>query len=163
MSVSISWLLFNPSSTRCFLGKGERVASRDGPWPELTFDPQSIRGRPAFDPGTFRPDQTRFFLTQREKIQTFDIFRGNFPNLNPNHIGLIRPNPNHKKLTQPGSKKFDLDPSLVTRVSNRAPICRAVRLGPGGNRSRDQETPRKGPPGRASLPVKKTGKWDLKA
>jgi len=35
-------------------------------------------------------------------MEKFDVFRGNFPNSDPNH----------KWLTRPGSKNFDLDPSL---------------------------------------------------
>jgi len=36
----------------------------------------------------FWPDPKRFFLTWREKIEIFYIFRGNFPNSNPNHKWL---------------------------------------------------------------------------
>jgi len=42
------------------------------------------------------------------------FFWGNFPNSNPNHKWLTRPDPSHKKLTRPGSKIFDPDPSLET-------------------------------------------------
>jgi len=42
-------------------------------------------------------------LTRSEKkIESFDIFRGNFPNPNSNHRWLTRPD-----------KKFDPEPSLV--------------------------------------------------
>jgi len=41
-------------------------------------------------------------LDWRKKIEKIVIFRGNFPN----------PNPNHRRLTRPGSKFFDPDPSL---------------------------------------------------
>jgi len=54
-----------------------------------------------FVPGTFRPDPKRFFLTRREKIEKFDVFRGNFQNSNQNHECLTRPDPSHKKLTRP--------------------------------------------------------------
>jgi len=48
--------------------------------------------------------QVLFDLTQREKIEKFDVFRGNFPNPNPNYRWLTR--------LDPGSKIFDPDPSL---------------------------------------------------
>jgi len=83
---------------------------RDGPWPELTFVPQLIRGRTAFDLGTFWPDPKRFFLLEGKKMEKIDIFKGNFPN--PNHRWLTQPDLSHKKLTQPGAKNFDPDPSL---------------------------------------------------
>jgi len=53
-----------------------------GPDPTLlkhTFDPQWIRGQPAFD-----PIQRDFFWMA--KIEKFSIFRGNFPNPNPNKM-----------------------------------------------------------------------------
>jgi len=65
--------------------------TRDGPWPELTFDLQQIRGWPAFDPGTFWSDP-------KEKIEIFTIFRGNFPN--PNHRWLTWPDPDQKFWTR---------------------------------------------------------------
>jgi len=55
--------------------------------------------------GTFRPDLKRIFWPEEKKIEKFDIFRGNFPNSNPNHKWLTRPHP--------GSKFFDPDPSLL--------------------------------------------------
>jgi len=64
-----------------------------GPWPDPTLAWLLLTA--AFDPGTFCFDL-------KGKIEKFDIFRGNFPN----------PNPNHKWLTRPGSKKFYPDPSL---------------------------------------------------
>jgi len=64
--------------------------------------------------------QPEYFLTRPEEIffkgqtiEKFDIFRGNFPNSNPNHKWLTRPDPSHKKLTRSGSKFFDPDPSLL--------------------------------------------------
>jgi len=40
------------------------------------------------------PTRRDFFLTpKRKKIEKFDVFRGNFPNSNPNHKWLTRPNP----------------------------------------------------------------------
>jgi len=44
-----------------------------------------------------------FFDPKGKKIEKFDVFRGNFPNSNPNQ----------KWLTPPRSKIFDPDPSLV--------------------------------------------------
>jgi len=74
-----------------------------GPDPTRTYFWPAVKKRwPGFDPGTFWPDPKRFFLTRRKKLEKFDIFRGNFPNSNPNH----------KWMTRPGSKKFDPDPSL---------------------------------------------------
>jgi len=64
------------------------IEIRDGLWPE------------------------EIFLTRREKIEKFRIFRGNFVNPDPNQRWLTQPNPNNKKLTRPGSKNFDPGPSL---------------------------------------------------
>jgi len=68
----------------------------------------------------FVPDQDevrcfvlwRDFFTLREKIEKFDILGGNFPNSNPNHKWLTQPKPQKVDPTQPGSKKFDPNPSL---------------------------------------------------
>jgi len=49
----------------------------------------------------FDPIRWDFFWPEGQKIEKFGIFRGNFPN------------PIQRWLTWPGSKKFDLDPSLV--------------------------------------------------
>jgi len=46
-------------------------------------------------------------LTRREKIEKFEIFRGNFPN--PNHVWLTQPHPIQVK-------KFDPGPSLMFHV-----------------------------------------------
>jgi len=57
-------------------------------------------------------------LTRSEKIEKFDIFRGNFPN--PNHKWLTRPDlAQATKIdpTQPGSKKFVQDPSLLANAA----------------------------------------------
>jgi len=85
---------------------------RDGPWPDLIrayFWP-AINKRPT----RVLSDSTRsnFFLTRREKIEKFDVFRGNFQNSNPNHKWLTRPEPQKIDPTRPGSKNFDPDPSL---------------------------------------------------
>jgi len=52
-------------------------------WPRLTFIPQLIRGRPAFDQGTFLPDSKKFFFIWGEKIEKFDIIRGKFSKFKP--------------------------------------------------------------------------------
>jgi len=46
---------------------------------------------------TFWPNPKWFFLSKGEKIEKFDVFRGNFLN------------PNHRWLTQPEPQKFDAD------------------------------------------------------
>jgi len=51
-----------------------------------------------------------FDPAQREKLEKFGIFRGNFPN--PNHKWLTQPEPQKIDPTKPGSKTFGLDPSL---------------------------------------------------
>jgi len=55
--------------------------------------------------GYFLTWPDHIFLTPRAKNGKIDIFRGNFPN----------PCPNQRWLTQPGSKNFDPDPSLLYR------------------------------------------------
>jgi len=74
--------------------------------PEHTFDPQVNKTRVLFD-----PTRWHFFWPEGEKIEKIDIFRGNFPNPYWNHRWLTWPEP--LKLTRPGSKIFDPDPSLV--------------------------------------------------
>jgi len=78
--------------------------------PELTFDLQEIRGRRAFV-----PTRRDFFCPKGKKIEKFDVFRGNFPNSNPNHNLLTRPEPQKIDPTRPGSKNLDPDPSLLCR------------------------------------------------
>jgi len=56
----------------------------------------------------FWPNPKIFFWPDGEKIEKFDVFRGNFPNPNLNHRWLTQPNP---------SKKIDPDPSLRWRLS----------------------------------------------
>jgi len=55
-------------------------------------------------------------LIRSDKIEKFDIFKGNFPNPNPNHKWLTRPDPSYKKWTQLGSNNFDPDPSLCRKA-----------------------------------------------
>jgi len=67
-----------------------------------------------------RPEE--IILTRTEKIEKFDIFRGNFPNSNPNHRWLTQSDPSHKKfkkLTRPGSKNFNPDPSLQFTITRK--------------------------------------------
>jgi len=98
---------------------------RDGPWsyPTRAYFWPTVNKRPTCL-------WLRYFLTQpkeiffiwREKIEKFDIFRGNFPNPNPNYKWLTRPDPvratknctgpKYQKYTRPGSKIFDPDPPL---------------------------------------------------
>jgi len=54
------------------------------------------------------PTRVKNFWPEGKKIEKFDVFRGNFPNSNPNH----------KWLTRPGSKIFDPDPSLKFTLLN---------------------------------------------
>jgi len=89
-------------SVRCLL-------FRDGPWPDLTqanFWPTVIKRLTRLWPRYFWPESKIFFLIWRQKIEKFNIFRGNFLN------------PNHKWLTRPGSKFFDPDPSLLWSLGN---------------------------------------------
>jgi len=46
-----------------------------------------------------------YFFIKRGKIEKFDIFRGNFPNPNPNQRWLTQPNPSNKNWL----KLFDSD------------------------------------------------------
>jgi len=68
--------------------------TRDGPWP----DPTRAYFWPAVNKGLTRvlsdPTQRDFFWPEGQKIEKFDIFRGNFPNSNPNHKWLTWPDPN---------------------------------------------------------------------
>jgi len=66
---------------------------RDGPWTDLSLL-------------LTRPDEI-FLTPEDEKIKNLVIFRGNFPNLNPNQRWLTRPGP---------SNKIAPDPSLAIRV-----------------------------------------------
>jgi len=78
-----------------------------GPDPTRAYFWPAVNKRPTqeADPPLTRvlsdPTQRDFFWSEGKKIENFDIFRGNFPNSNPN-----------LKLTRPGSKIFDPDPSL---------------------------------------------------
>jgi len=74
-----------------------------GPDPTQAYFWPTINKRPScLWPGYFLIQPKEIFFP-KGKIEKFDIFRGNFPNSNPNH----------KWLTQPGSKSFDPDPSLL--------------------------------------------------
>jgi len=65
-------------------------------WPAVNKRPTHLQ------PGYFptQPEEI-FFLTQREKIEKFDIFRGNFPISNPNRKWLTRPEPQKIDPTRP--------------------------------------------------------------
>jgi len=88
-----------------------RLRLEMGPDPTQAYFWPAVNKRPTcLWPGYYWPYPKRFFLTRREKIEKFDIFRGNFPNSNPNH----------KWLARPGSKIFDLDPSLIETTTIRS-------------------------------------------
>jgi len=61
---------------------------RDGPW----TNPSTLLSPTRLWPGYFltRPQEI-FFGAEWKKIEIFGIFRGNFPNPNPNHKWLARP------------------------------------------------------------------------
>jgi len=69
-------------------------------WPAVNKKPTRLW------PGYFLTQIEVIFLTLKEKIEKFDIFRVNFPT--PYHRQLSRPDPSNKKLTRP---RFD--PSLA--------------------------------------------------
>jgi len=64
----------------------------------------------------FVPTRWDFVWPEGKKMEKYGIFRGNFSNLNQRW--LTRPNPSNKKLTRPGSKFFDLVPSLVAMLEH---------------------------------------------
>jgi len=76
--------------------------NRDGPWP----NPTQAYFWPALNKMPTR------LWAEGQKIEKFDVFRGNFPNSNPNHKWLTRPEPQKIDPTRPGSKILDPDPSL---------------------------------------------------
>jgi len=84
-----------------------RGHSRDGPLPHPSILLTAVIKRPTH---LWRG----YFLTWPEgkKFEKFDIFRGNFPNPNPNHRWVTQPELLKIDLSRPGSKVFDLDPSL---------------------------------------------------
>jgi len=91
----------------------------DGPWPDLTqaYFWSSVNKRPTrLWPGYFVIWlEEIFFWPEVKKIDKFDIFRGNFPNPNPNHKWLTRPNPTlvKKFLTWTHHQFF---PSIISKV-----------------------------------------------
>jgi len=88
--------------------------SRDGPWPDPTrayFWP-AVNKRPTrLWPGYFptRPEAI-FFDPKEKKLKNLTFLAEISWILNQTING--RPDPSHKKLTRPGSKIFDPDPSL---------------------------------------------------
>jgi len=62
--------------------------STAGPSSPVGSAPRTLRGG-EFDWVLFDPTWRDFVLTQREKLEKFDFFRGNFPN--PNYRWLTRP------------------------------------------------------------------------
>jgi len=82
------------------------IVNRDGHWPDPTqayFWPAVNKRQTRLWPGYFLTSTQRDFYWPKGKNWKIWHFRGNFPN----------PNPKQKWLTWPGSKFFDLDPSLV--------------------------------------------------
>jgi len=73
-------------------------------------------------PWYFLTQHEESFLTQSKKIEKFDIFTGNFPNSNPNHKWLTRPELQKIDPIWPGSKFFDPDPSLSYPIGFKVSI-----------------------------------------
>jgi len=68
------------------------------PWPDPTrayFWP-AVNKRPTRLWPEYFPTQRDFFWPEGQKIEKIDIFWGNFPNSNPNHKWLTRPDPGQK-------------------------------------------------------------------
>jgi len=81
-------------------------------WPAINKRPTCLW------PGYFLTQPKEIFLTWREKIKKFDVFRENFPN--PNHRCLTRPVPTIARKNWPNPtqvKKFWLGP--ITTTYNR--------------------------------------------
>jgi len=60
------------------------------------------------------PTRRDFFWLEGKKIEKFDIFKGNFPNSNPNHIWLTQPKP--QKIDPTRVKNFW--PGPITTANN---------------------------------------------
>jgi len=70
--------------------------TRDGPWHDPTrsyFWPALNKSPTSFWPGYFLTQPEEIFWPNGKKIKKFDVFRGSFPNLNPNHRWLTQPEP----------------------------------------------------------------------
>jgi len=62
------------------------------------------------------PTRRDFFDSKGKKLKNLTFLREIFQIQTQTIYGW--PNPSHKKLTQPGSKIFDLDPSLLQTIAN---------------------------------------------
>jgi len=82
---------------------GHLVPSKDGP---------------IFDPGTYWPNPKRFFWPKRKKNEKFGIFRGNFPNPDPNQRCLTLPYPSNKKIDPTRVKKICPGPITSAKASS---------------------------------------------
>jgi len=73
-----------------------------GPDPTRAYFWRAVNKRPTcLQPGYFptQPEEI-FFWPKGNKIEKFDVFGGNYPNSNPNHKWLTRPDQGQKFLTQ---------------------------------------------------------------
>jgi len=95
---------------------------RDGPWPDPTpayFLSAVIKKPTCLWPRYFfEPTSREFIWPEKEKIEKFGMFRGNFPNLDPNQKSLNRP-----------LKIFDPVPSLIVIKSSLIVIQMNAWLG----------------------------------
>jgi len=107
-----------------------------GPDPTRAYFWPAVNKRPArLWPRYFLTWAKEIFLTRREKIEKFDVFRRNFTKSTPNHKWLTQPEPQIIDQTWPGSKVFDPDLSLVRHTNakfvknlpSRAHSSRALR------------------------------------
>jgi len=72
-----------------------------GPDPTRAYFWPTVNKRPTrLWPGYFPTRPEAIFWPEGKKIEKFDVFRGNFPNSNPNHKWLTRPDPGQKILTR---------------------------------------------------------------
>jgi len=86
-----------------------------GPDPTQAYFWPAVNKRPTHPQPRYFPTRPEeiFFSPKGNFFEKFDIFRGNFPNSNPNHKWLTQPGPtrpdlSHKKLTQPNpGQKLD--------------------------------------------------------
>jgi len=70
-------------------------------WPIVNKRPTRLR------PRYFLTRPQEIFFDPKVKIEKFDVFRGKFPNSNPNHKWLTWPDPSHKNWPDPTLvKKF---------------------------------------------------------
>jgi len=91
-----------------------------GPYPtQAYFWPAVNKSWARLWPEYFLTQPEEIFLTRREKIEKFNIFRGNFPNPNPNHRWLTQPRLLKVDPTRNRTKNFDLDTSLWLQLPSK--------------------------------------------